>query len=153
MKRPAAVTTESLKSTIRGAGLRSTSPRLVVLRRLFEATTPISHSELFEGLSAEGLDRTTVYRNLVDLTEVGLVERTDLGDHVWRFELVRAFTAHETAHPHFVCTDCGVVSCMPNVTVRIDGGGAASVARKGFEVQLRGVCVTCDAPKLRRRHA
>ena len=56
-----AVTTESLKSTIRGAGLRSTSPRLVVLRRLFAAATPISHSELFEGLADEGLDRTTVY--------------------------------------------------------------------------------------------
>jgi hypothetical protein len=42
---------------------------------------------------------------------------------------------------------------MPGVTVRIEGGGAASVAKKGFEVQLRGVCGACDAPRLRRRHA
>jgi hypothetical protein len=42
---------------------------------------------------------------------------------------------------------------MPGVTVRIDGGGAASVARKGFEVQLRGVCGDCDTPRLKRRHA
>ncbi len=147
MKRPAAVTTESLKSTIRGAGLRSTSPRLVVLRRLFEATTPISHSELFEGLSAEGLDRTTVYRNLVDLTEVGLVERTDLGDHVWRFELkrIRPGTG-ETGHVHFFCTGCGVVSCLDEVEVKVKPGKGAprAVTKQKVEVQLRGLCDGCE---------
>jgi Fur family ferric uptake transcriptional regulator len=135
------------------AGLRKTGPRLAVLGVLERAKSPLSHADVADELDDETLDRATVYRNLMALTEAGLVRRTDLGDHVWRFELVRAYTAHEMAHPHFVCTDCGTVSCMPGVTVRIDGGGAASVARKGFEVQLRGVCGDCDAPKLRRRHA
>ena len=141
---------------LRDAGLRSTGPRLAVLEALEHAKSPVSHGDVADLLardSQESLDRATVYRNLMALTEAGLVRRTDLGDHVWRFELVREYTAHEMAHPHFVCTDCGTVSCLPGVTVRIDGGGAASVARKGFEVQLRGVCGDCDAPKLRRRHA
>lgn len=146
MKKSPAVTTESLKSTIRGAGLRSTSPRLVVLRRLFEATTPISHSELFEGLAAEGLDRTTVYRNLVDLTQVGLVERTDLGDHVWRFELKRIRPGTGLpGHVHFFCTGCGIVSCLDEVEVTVKPGKGAprAVARQKVEVQLRGLCDAC----------
>ena len=147
MKKSPAVTTESLKSTIRGAGLRSTSPRLVVLRRLFEATTPISHSELFEGLSEEGLDRTTVYRNLVDLTQVGLVERTDLGDHVWRFELKRIRPGTGLpGHVHFFCTGCGIVSCLDEVEVKVKPGKGAprAVTQQKVEVQLRGLCDQCE---------
>ena len=141
-----AVTTESLKSTIRGAGLRSTSPRLVVLRRLFAASTPISHSELFEGLADEGLDRTTVYRNLVDLTEVGLVERTDLGDHVWRFELKRNRPGTDASgHVHFTCTECGTVSCIDDVELKVRPGKGAprAVTRQKVEVALRGLCDAC----------
>jgi Fur family ferric uptake transcriptional regulator len=148
-----AESTAARTKVLRDAGLRKTGPRLAVLQVLEGAKSPLSHADVADALDDETLDRATVYRNLMALTEAGIVRRTDLGDHVWRFELVRAVTAHETAHPHFVCTDCGTVSCMPGVTVRIDGGGAASVARRGFEVQLRGVCGDCDSPKLRRRHA
>jgi Fur family ferric uptake transcriptional regulator len=146
-------TTTARAKVLRDAGLRSTRPRLAVLEALERAKAPLSHGDVADALEDETLDRATVYRNLMALTEAGLVRRTDLGDHVWRFELVRAYTAHATAHPHFVCTDCGTVACMPGVTVRIEGGGAASVAKKGFEVQLRGVCGACDAPKARRRNA
>ena len=145
-QRSAAITIESLKSTIRGAGLRSTSPRLVVLRKLLEAKTPISHAELCEGLSSEGLDRVTVYRNLLDLTEAGLVERTDLGDHVWRFELKRVGPKTGLAgHVHFFCTDCGVVSCLDAVEVKLKPGKGAprAVTRQKVEVQLRGLCDAC----------
>ena len=72
---------EQLKSTIRRAGLRSTAPRIAVFRRLYAAATPISHGELVEVLNEEGMDRTTVYRNLVDLTDAGLVRRT--ADPAW----------------------------------------------------------------------
>ena len=123
----------------------------LMLELLEKATSPLSHADVADQLDAESLDRVTVYRNLMALTEAGLVRRTDLGDHVWRFELVRAFTDHGSAHPHFFCTDCGVVACMPGVNVTLDGDGAASVSRKGFEVQLRGVCRACDVPKARRR--
>ncbi len=138
---------------LREAGLRTTGPRRAVLEVLERATSPLSHADVADALDDESLDKVTVYRNLMALTDAGLARRTDLGDHVWRFELVRAFTAQETAHPHFFCTDCGNIACLPGVTVKIDGGVAASVARRGFEVQLRGVCRACDPPKARARHA
>jgi Fur family ferric uptake transcriptional regulator len=135
---------DDLKATIRRAGLRSTSPRVAVLRRLVAATTPASHGELAELLAAEGMDRTTVYRNLVDLTEAGLVQRTDLGDHVWRFELKR--TTDEPRHPHFTCTDCGTVACLPEVTLSVKPGRGVpkSLSRQKVEIQLRGKCDDCS---------
>jgi Fur family transcriptional regulator, ferric uptake regulator len=141
---PTEPTFEGLRSTIRKAGLRSTAPRVAVLRRLVQAATPVSHGELVETLSTEGMDRTTVYRNLVDLTDAGLVQRTDLGDHVWRFEVKR--TANEPRHPHFTCVECGWVSCLPEVTLSVKPGKGVprSLAKQKVEIQLRGKCDDCS---------
>lgn len=133
-----------LKTQIREAGLRSTGPRLAVLRHLQEASRPVSHGELSDALAGEGLDRTTLYRNLIDLTEAGLVQRTDLGDHVWRFELKKA--GHDSfQHPHFTCTDCGTVKCLPEsvLAVKPSRGTPRALAKHQVEIQLRGQCDDC----------
>ena len=87
-----------LQQKLRGAGLRSTALRVAVLRRLERATTPLSHADLVDALADQGLDRVTLYRNLNDLAEAGLVARTDLGDHTWRFELRREGLSHTLRH-------------------------------------------------------
>lgn len=131
---------------LRAAGLRSTSPRVAVLRELDSATAPRSHADLVEALGEEGYDRVTIYRNLTDLTEAGLVMRADLGDHVWRFELKRGTTnSHQGTHPHFTCIDCGTVACLPAESVRITSarGAPKSVSARSVDVQLRGLCDRC----------
>ena len=130
---------------LRAAGLRSTSPRVAVLRELESATAPLSHADLVEALGEEGYDRVTIYRNLTDLTEAGLVVRADLGDHVWRFELKREGEEHGR-HPHFTCKDCGTVACLPEESVRIASskGVPRAVSQRAVEVQLRGLCDRCD---------
>jgi len=130
---------------IRAAGLRSTAPRVAVLRELEAARAPLSHAELVETLGHEGYDRVTIYRNLTDLTEAGLVVRADLGDHVWRFELRREGGPHAGSHPHFTCTDCGTVSCLPEEAVRLAAtrGAPRSVSARKVEIQLRGLCDRC----------
>ncbi len=145
MATTASPTLDELRTIIRKVGLRSTSPRVAVLRRLMEATNPVSHGELVGKLADQGMDRTTVYRNLVDLTDAGLVQRTDLGDHVWRFELKRR-GGDEPRHPHFTCTDCGAVSCLPEVTLSVKPGRGVPRAlnRQKVEIQLRGVCDDCS---------
>ena len=144
MAHPASPGLEELRSIIRKAGLRSTAPRVAVLRRLMEAHNPVSHGELVAQLADQGMDRTTVYRNLVDLTDAGLVQRTDLGDHVWRFELKRR--SGEARHPHFTCIDCGAVSCLPEVTLSVKPGRGVPRAlnRQKVEIQLRGICDDCS---------
>ena len=148
MATTAAPSLDQLKATIRGAGLRSTAPRIAVLRRLLAATTPVSHGELVDTLADEGMDRTTVYRNLVDLTDAGLVQRTDLGDHVWRFELRRGARGaqHTEEHPHFVCVDCGGVSCLPGLSLKVEGQAKAprSVTKNKVSIQLKGLCDDCS---------
>lgn len=130
---------------LRAAGLRSTAPRVAVLRELEAAKTPLSHAELVETLDHEGYDRVTLYRNLTDLTEAGLVVRADLGDHVWRFELRREHGRRTGSHPHFTCTDCGTVSCLPDEAVRLAStkGAPRSVSARQVEIQLRGLCDRC----------
>lgn len=134
-----------LSRRLREAGLRRTGPRVAVLERLSEARQPLTHGELFAALEPLGFDQATIYRNLVDLTGAGLVARTDLGDHRWRFELRGDGVAHRRQHPHFVCTHCGKVSCLPDVKVQIRQlpGGKRALRASDLEVQLKGRCEHC----------
>ena len=69
---------EALGTAIRKAGLRVTSSRIAVLGVLRDEQTPLSHADVSARLEHLGLDRTTVYRNLIDLAEAGLLRRTDV---------------------------------------------------------------------------
>lgn len=139
----------AIRDSIRSTGLRSTMPRVAVLSYLQGVATPLSHAEIFDALEEQGFDRATIYRNLVDLTEVGLLIRTDVGDHVWRFELRRTGQVRrdeqKTEHPHFMCTDCGDVACLPEMSVSITSAAAVprSVRSQQVEVQLKGLCDRC----------
>ena len=146
MKKPSAVQAAgSARKRIRDAGLRCTDARLSVLEYLDGVPSPQTHAEVAEGLSSYGFDRATIYRNLVELSEAGLLSRVDLGDHVWRFEVRRSGQSHEQDHPHFVCVDCGEVSCLPAVSVSISTKLGAKVASIGAvtEVLLKGHCGQC----------
>jgi Fur family ferric uptake transcriptional regulator len=132
--------------TIREAGLRVTQPRLAVMQVLEKQRGPLSHADLINALDGQGFDRVTLYRNLNDLADAGIVARTEVGDHVWRFELRKAAEAHSGVHPHFTCTDCGSVSCLPGDAVQIVRTGRVpkSVREQTVEVSLRGVCDRCS---------
>jgi Fur family transcriptional regulator, ferric uptake regulator len=125
-------------------GLRATTARLAVLALLDQVSRPLSHLDVTNALDGHGFDRATLYRNLMDLTRVGLVRRTELGDRVWRFQVVDAAHASVT-HPHFVCTTCGEVQCLPAqaVAFSVEGKGPQALRRGDVEVQLRGICDRC----------
>jgi Fur family ferric uptake transcriptional regulator len=136
----------ALRKQIRDAGLRGTGSRIAVLRLLHEARAPMTHNEVSEKLAASGYDHATIYRNLVDLSRVGLLARSDLGDHAWRFELRQGDGDHKSKHPHFVCIDCGDVNCLPEkaVSVRVAPGAPRALRRRGVVIQLQGRCDTCE---------
>ncbi len=139
-------TDAELKAHLRDAGLRATRPRLTVLRLLHDTESPTSHPELTDLLADEGWDRATLYRNLVDMTDAGLLARVDLGDHVWRFELAGRRDHDAVAHPHFLCTQCGDVACLPDLPLysRPKKGDLPRSVRQGdVSIQLRGLCDAC----------
>ncbi|MBA3821656.1 MAG: transcriptional repressor [Deltaproteobacteria bacterium] len=133
---------DELRSAVRESGLRATPSRLAVLELVRASDSPMSHGEVADRLTAQPWDRATIYRNLTDLVEVGLLRRTDVGDHVWRFEAVR--DGHDAAHPHFVCTECGTVECMPDIELAIRRAKAPrAVKQRQVEVHVRGLCDAC----------
>lgn len=137
---------DDLRTLLRDRGLRATAPRLAVLRSLRAHKAPVSHGDLVEELGPEGWDRATIYRNLVDLTDVGLVRRTDMGDHTWRFELRVEGGEHDGGlHPHFMCNQCGDVVCLPEEAVQLKAarGLPRALRKKGVEIQLKGRCDRC----------
>lgn len=129
-----------LRDLLHDRGLRVTSQRIAVLRALSRAKQPISHPELAERLADQGMDRSTVYRNLLSLTDAGITVRTALGDNVWRYELMRDEAENHGAHPHLVCDDCGTVACLPESAVRLEDG---DLGIEVDSVQLRGRCSDC----------
>jgi Fur family ferric uptake transcriptional regulator len=81
----------------------------------------------------------------MDLAEAGLLVRSDLGDHVWRFERKQTQAGHPGGHAHFVCVDCGGVSCLPALSVRVvrASGAPRALGTKQVEVQVKGRCDAC----------
>ena len=137
---------QAIRGELHAAGLRATPARVAVLRVLREAEGPLTHAEVVERLEGEHWDRATIFRNLMALTEVDFVSRSDLGDRVWRFEASRQSggeLVHE--HPHFLCIACGNVQCIDGVEVKVHRGARLpnSVRAQAVQVQLRGLCDAC----------
>lgn len=140
---------DELRSVVRAKGLRATPSRLAVLELLRSSDTPMSHGDVADRLATQAWDRATIYRNLTDLAEAGLVRRTDIGDHIWRFEALSE--DHEAAaHPHFVCTECGTVECLPELELAIRASRNSrskpprAVKQRQVEVHVRGLCDACQ---------
>jgi Fur family ferric uptake transcriptional regulator len=146
-RRATTPTDDDLAGELRAAGLRRTQPRVAVLRYMRKVGHPVAHAEVAEALARLDLDRVSVYRVLVDLARVKILTRTDLGDHVWRFDLARGDRSHSMEHPHFVCVSCGTIECLPSKAVRIAAQRKAprAVRHREVEVQLRGECDACAA--------
>jgi Fur family ferric uptake transcriptional regulator len=134
----------ALQESLRQAGLRSTAARVVVLQRLRSAKSPLSHAELADELTPRGLDKATVFRNLNDLADAGLVVRTELGDHVWRFEAADRRHDEPGKHPHFVCVTCGSVTCLGGVKLPPRLKSRGKQIGRVTEVLLRGHCKSCE---------
>jgi Fur family ferric uptake transcriptional regulator len=140
---PVALSVEDARHAIRSVKLRSTSSRVAVLQHVSAAGKPVSHADVADVLVPEGFDKSTVYRCLVELADAGLLARLDAGDHAWRFEL-RDEQHSSGDHPHFVCVDCGTVTCLPDVEVKISAAkGHKTAVGDVTEVFLKGHCKDC----------
>lgn len=132
-----------IRELIRSVNLRSTTARITVMRAMRRASSPRTHAEVANELAAVGFDRATVFRNLNDLTEAGLLARTELGDHVWRFELRDPNQAAKSNHHHFLCVDCGSVTCLSEVELNPKTKRRANKIGRVTEVLLKGHCTRC----------
>jgi Fur family ferric uptake transcriptional regulator len=135
----------AIRGALRSAGLRSTPARIAVLRELRRAAAPLTHGDLADKLVPLGFDKATVFRNLADLTEAELLHRTELGDHVWRFEVRDPDDPRNGAHPHFVCVDCGGVTCLGDMEFTAASRQRSRHIARITEILIKGHCAACDA--------
>lgn len=132
------------RELLTSAGLRTTPARIAVIRWLQKSKTPATHTHIAAELVPLGFDRATIFRALNDLVKSNLVARMELGDHVWRFELRDWSDSGPSNHPHFVCVECGRITCLPD-------GDLLELTQKSLaklgemtEVIVRGHCVSCS---------
>ncbi len=132
---------------LRQQGRRLTPQRRLVYAALLEHPGHVTADELCSAISRRlpGFQRTTVYRTLDLLVELGLARKVQLG-HANSYEAVKAGSE---SHQHLVCDRCGGtfdVSC-PEVPAWVE-----SAARPmGFSVERvellgHGTCRGCAEP-------
>ena len=144
-RRNAKFSIEAARSLLRGSGLRCTAARLAVIQTLGDASTPLSPSEVAEELSDFGFDKSTIYRSLTEMDEAGLATRLDMGDAIRRFELRAAYDENDQRHPHFMCVDCGKVSCLSGFQVELVPKQAGdSPPGECLQILIKGRCRHCQ---------
>jgi Fe2+ or Zn2+ uptake regulation protein len=131
-----------LRDALRGAGLRVTSQRLVLLRTLRELERHVSAEELLAtaGERLPGLSLPTVYATLDLLVRLGLVRRID------GTAGAALYDAGQLAHEHLVCRGCGKVVDVPgsaDLRALRQAAERAGMAVDGAEVTLSGLCAAC----------
>jgi Fur family ferric uptake transcriptional regulator len=140
------LSTDDARQHIREAGLRATPGRIAVLQAVYGQPRPITHAELVEKLSEQGSDASTIFRALNDMSDAGLLRRLELGDHVWRYELAATREPSSDAHPHFLCLDCGEITCLEPLDMRPITRENRELKKVGkvTEVLLKGSCSQCQ---------
>lgn len=137
-------THHELRALLKAQKLRATSVRLAVLEALHEKQAPMTHQQVMTALGEDGFDKASIWRILSELSEKGLLRRMDLGDRIWRYELIDACRPIDAHHAHFLCGDCGEVTCLPPLELRTPSGELpVSLQRADFTIRIEGICGNC----------
>lgn len=135
---------DQIRELLRQRGIRATPARIAVMQELRAATSPLTHADLTEMLVPLGFDKATVFRNLNDLADADLLARTELGDHVWRFETQDPDRPAGEKHPHFVCVECGDVTCLGDMDFTSSSKRRAKTIGRITEILIKGHCTGCE---------
>jgi Fur family ferric uptake transcriptional regulator len=128
--------------------LRLTPNRRAILAVLEHADRPLTTEEV---AARSAVPTSTVYRNLAELADAGVVVRVAGAGGGDRHELAEPFSEHH--HHHLVCTECGIVTDFtPSRQLErlIEKEVGSLLGVTGFEVEhhvfdVRGRCRDCAA--------
>jgi Fe2+ or Zn2+ uptake regulation protein len=143
---------ESVHATVaarlRGAGQRYTGQRRRLIEILARARSPLSMPDIVG--DRRDLAQSSVYRNLSDLVDAGVVRRIFTEEDFGRYELAEDLTGH---HHHVICTTCGRtrdITLPADVERQLDHTLDRVARRAGFagvshRLDLVGTCDECAA--------
>jgi len=134
------VDVDAIKRSLASSGLRSTPQRYAVMAFLMGQVGHPTAIEIFEAVNRADprSSRATIYNNLRDLVEAGLVREVAVEGRAARFE------ANGMRHHHFICDRCGNVEDVDWYDV--PGPAAASLGKRVLrecELIFRGRCTKC----------
>jgi Fur family peroxide stress response transcriptional regulator len=141
---------EAIKQSLEGSGLRCTPQRYGVMAFLMEHPGHPTAAEIFDAVNR--LDprssRATIYNNLRDLVEAGLVREVAVEGRAARFD------ARGIRHHHFICDRCGNVEDMEWYDVpRPASGSLGKRILRECELIVRGLCTRCAPRRASRSNA
>ena len=123
--------------------IKPTAMRLLVLKKLVEAESAISLSDLESKF--EKADKATLYRTLKTFENNKLIHSIDDGTGAVKYALCEegCECAPKDQHIHFHCMSCGETYCLAKTTIpqtQIPAGFRASSASMIF----KGKCANCS---------
>lgn len=132
---------EEVTALFRSTGRKVTPQR----ERIFRALHGNERHPTAEGVHADIVDDMptvslrTVYQTLAELTELGEINKIDLGTGSARFD------ANVEPHHHLVCDDCGAIrDVIANTTeIRVPSRQRGGFRVEETEVVFRGRCRDC----------
>lgn len=131
---------------IRGKGLKLTSQRRRILKRVFGTNRHFTAEEIHEAFrrGRDDVSRATVYRTLSLLVEGGFLDMLELGGDTKRYEHILGREHHD----HLMCATCG--SVIEFQEPRIEVLQEEVAARHGFRItshslRIFGSCKKCVA--------
>ena len=134
---------EKLMEKSREKGLKLTPQRMVIFHILSEDDRHMTADEIYQKARAEYpmLSPATVYRNMEQLVEAGLLTHLDLGGLSTRYD------TNLDDHHHFVCGKCGKVMDVYLKDIRYeldpDKSNLSDVRIDSPQLYLHGVCGEC----------
>ena len=132
-----------IKRSQAGSGLRSTPQRYAVMVFLMERAGHPTAADIFEAVNRVNprSSRATIYNNLRDLVQAGLVREVAMEGRAARFD------AKDIRHHHFICDRCGNVEDVDWYDVpRPTATSLGKRVLRECELIFRGLCTTC-APR------
>lgn len=124
------------------AGVKSTSNRVLILRALLNATSPMSLIEIENQLDT--LERSSILRVLTLFHEHDIIHTIEDGRGITKYEICRGenHCSVSDMHPHFYCERCNRVYCFDDIAI------PKVVVPAEFRVRtvnymLKGTCPDC----------
>lgn len=133
---------ENFNKILRNAQLRSTAPRLMVLKALSQIKKPETAQELHKKMKKSGMDLVTLYRTLSSFEESGILKRIDLRKDAIYYEL------NDEHHHHIVCTNCNKLEDFKNSEIEKVLSKIMKDSTKfkniiDHSLELFGICTVC----------
>lgn len=125
------------------AGLRSTSQRALILDIIHRGRGHLDADEVYRRARKKKprLSLSTVYRNLLTLKELGLIEEVHFDEGHHHYEIKPSIEHH-----HLVCLGCGKVvefECPVSQKMKEDISREKDFKVITAEVRMTGYCPTC----------